>query len=192
MSDATHEHVAVLIPVKAFGMAKARLAGVLAPEERAALARSMATNVVHAASPHPVAVVCDSDEVAVWAEDLGAMVLWRPGLGLNAAVEDGVVSLCHIGVERVVVAHGDLLHARRFDAVIGPDGIVFVPDRHRDGTNVISLPAACGFRFAYGAGSFARHLREAERLGMPHHVVHDPSLAWDVDLPTDLQGAPDA
>jgi 2-phospho-L-lactate/phosphoenolpyruvate guanylyltransferase len=192
VSEAAHEHITVLIPVKAFAMAKARLAGALAPSERAALARHMATNVVRAAAPHPVAVVCDSDEVARWAEDLGATVLWRPGLGLNAAVEDGVASLGRTGVDRVVVAHGDLIHARCFDAVLGLGGIVFVPDRHGDGTNVVSLPTTCGFRFAYGAGSFARHLREAERLDLPHHVVHDASLAWDVDFPTDLQGAPDA
>ncbi|MFM8860898.1 MAG: hypothetical protein ACKOIA_00305, partial [Acidimicrobiia bacterium] len=44
---------AVLIPVKAFVDAKARLASALGPAERAQLAETMATTVVHAA---PVAV----------------------------------------------------------------------------------------------------------------------------------------
>ena len=60
--------VAVLVPVKDFRQAKVRLAGALAPWERAALARSMASNVVAAADSLPVFVVCDDGEVAAWAE----------------------------------------------------------------------------------------------------------------------------
>ncbi len=52
-------HEAVLVPVKAFGQAKLRLAPALSPPERAALAREMATRVVRSAGRLPVAVVCD-------------------------------------------------------------------------------------------------------------------------------------
>jgi len=58
--------VAVLIPVKAFGAAKGRLAEVLDGQARADLARSMATIVVAAAAPLPVTVVCDDDDVDAW------------------------------------------------------------------------------------------------------------------------------
>ena len=74
--------------------------------------------------------------------------------------------------------------------MLGFDGVVLVPDRHRDGTNVVCLPASCGFRFAYGAGSFARHVAEVERLGLRLHAVDDPALSWDVDLPADLAAPP--
>src|SRR5687767_11462041 len=73
----------VLIPVKAFGAAKLRLAPALDAEERIALARSMAGRVVASAAPLPVAVACDDEEVAAWARALGATVVWTPGLGLN-------------------------------------------------------------------------------------------------------------
>ena len=49
---------AVVIPVKAFAAAKVRLASALTPPERAALARSMAEQVVAAAGTLPVTVVC--------------------------------------------------------------------------------------------------------------------------------------
>jgi 2-phospho-L-lactate guanylyltransferase len=68
----------------------------------------------------------------------------------------------------------------------GPQVVTLVPDRHGDGTNVVVLPAGCGFRFAYGPGSFARHRAEAARLGLAVEVVHDPHLGWDVDHPADL------
>lgn len=181
--------VGVLVPVKAFRDAKVRLARALDPDARADLARSMAAGVVRAGAPRPVWVVCDDAEVASWATAAGAEVLWMPERGLNRAVTEGVAALADAGVDRVVVCHADLPQATRLDH-LGDDGIVLVPDRHRDGTNVLALPASCGFRFAYGPGSFARHLAEAGRLGLPVHVVDDPSLAWDVDRPDDLVARP--
>ncbi|HTT86744.1 MAG TPA: hypothetical protein VMF60_05225, partial [Acidimicrobiales bacterium] len=53
----------VLIPVKAFAAGKARLSPTLDPVRRAELSRLMATRVLEAAGPLPVAVVCDDDEV---------------------------------------------------------------------------------------------------------------------------------
>src|SRR4051812_16007260 len=103
---------AVLVPVKAFRLAKVRLSPALSSAERDALARSMAGQVVRAAAPLPVAVVCDDDDVREWATAHGARVVWCPGRGLNGAVADGVAALAAAGFERVVVAHGDLPLAR--------------------------------------------------------------------------------
>lgn len=182
--------VAVLVPVKAFRDAKGRLASALSPAERVELARSMATAVVRAAAPLPVWVVCDDDAVADWAAAVGADVLWKPGRGLNGAVEEGVADLARRGVARVIVAHADLPHAERLGHLADGPGVTLVPDRHEDGTNVAVVPAAAGFSFAYGPGSFRRHVEEAERLGLPVRVVREPRLAWDVDRPDDLV-APD-
>jgi 2-phospho-L-lactate/phosphoenolpyruvate guanylyltransferase len=178
--------VAVLVPVKAFRDAKLRLAPALAPATRAELARSMATSVVAAAGPLSVHVVCDDDEVADWAASVGAHVLWKPGRGLNGAVNEGVADLADAGIERVIVAHADLPHALELAWVAEGDGVTLVPDRHDDGTNVAAVPAGAGFTFAYGPGSFARHVVEAHRLGLDLRVVREPRLGWDVDLPADL------
>ncbi|MGH9115008.1 MAG: 2-phospho-L-lactate guanylyltransferase [Acidimicrobiales bacterium] len=178
--------LAVLVPVKAFAHAKLRLAPALSPADRARLARSMATRVVESAGGIPVSVVCDDPEVAAWARDLGASVIWEPGRGLNPAVQEGVAHLRRAGVKTVVVAAGDLPLATDLRWVARFPGITIVPDRRRDGTNVIGLPCSARFQFAYGPGSFARHLDAARRTGLPVRVVHHPSLAWDVDVPDDL------
>jgi 2-phospho-L-lactate guanylyltransferase len=181
--------VAVLVPVKSFATAKVRLAPALDPAERAALARSMAAQVVAAAAPLPVSVVCDDEDVAAWARAAGAAVLWRPGLGLNGAVRDGVVALAAAGHTAVLVAHADLPLADDLLHVAGdrPDvEVTLVPDRRDDGTNVLCVPAASGFTFAYGPRSFSRHVAEAERLGLPYRVLRDARLGWDVDVPDDL------
>lgn len=188
---------AVVVPVKAFHAAKVRLAAALDPAARVALARSMAAQVVAAAAPLPVTVVCDDPVVADWATSLGVTVGWTPGLGLDGAVEAGVAAVEAAGATRVVVAHADLPLARGLATLaqpgaVEPTSITIVPDRHAEGTNVIVLPAGCGFRFAYGPGSFARHRVEAARLGLGVRVVHDARLGWDVDLPGDLDLPTDA
>ena len=177
---------AVVVPVKAFHAAKLRLAPALSPDARAVLAREMATRVVRAAGPLPVTVVCDDEDVRAWALAAGATVHWTPGLGLDGAVHAGVDAVAAAGADRVVVAHADLPLATGLDHVVGTEGVLLVPDRWNDGTNVIALPAASGFQFSYGPGSFARHRAEAERLGLPVQIAVDQVLGWDVDVPDDL------
>lgn len=176
----------VLVPVKAFHQAKKRLGPALADAERIALVRAMASHVVSACAPLPVAVVCDDEEVARWASDLGATVMWEPGQGLNGAVRAGVEHLARDGAHWVTVAHGDLPRARGLGVLPPFEGVTLVPDRRDDGTNVLRLPAGCDFRFAYGPGSFRAHRAEAARLGLPVRVLRDPDLAYDVDWPADV------
>jgi 2-phospho-L-lactate/phosphoenolpyruvate guanylyltransferase len=176
----------VLIPVKAFRQAKMRLGGSMSDATREHLVRSMAQNVVAASAPLPVAVVCDDPEVADWATGLGATVMWEPGQGLNGAVRAGVDQLAAAGVQRVIVAHGDLPRARDLGSLAPFEGITLVPDRKDDGTNVLRLPVGCDFRFAYGPGSFRSHRAEAVRLGLPVRVLRIPALAYDVDWPADV------
>ena len=176
----------VVIPVKAFAVAKGRLGDVLTPDERARLARSLAEIVLRAAQPLPVFVVTDDPEVQDWARSCGADAVADPRRGLDAAVTAGVDHVATLGLERVIVAHGDLPLAIDLAWVAEFVGITLLPDRHGDGTNVIGLPAASGFCFAYGVGSFQRHLAGARQIGLPLRIVRDLTLATDVDTPDDL------
>ena len=177
---------AVLVPVKSFTSAKARLAPALGAADRAELARSMATTVVEAARPLPVHVACDDPVVAAWAESCGASVVWTPALGLNGAVAEALGRVAAGGADHITVAHADLPLVTDLRWPSRFAGITLVPDRHRDGTNVISLPAGCGFRVAYGPGSFTRHVVEARTCGVPLRVVWRDDVAWDIDVPADL------
>ena len=178
----------VLVPIKGFERAKARLTEVLSDEERTRLARAWAETVVRAAAPLPVTVLFEDDDVAAWALEQGAAVMRCTGQGLNSAVSEGVAHLMQRGVEVAVIAHGDLPLATRLDHLVGGiNEVTLVPDRHGDGTNVLVVPTGAGYEFAYGPGSFARHLDEADRLGLEVRILLDPTLAWDVDEPADLE-----
>ncbi len=176
----------VLVPVKAFHQAKRRLGSALSDADRIGLVRKMAAQVVAACVPLPVAVVCDDPDVARWASEVGATVMWEPGQGLNGAVRAGVDRLAEAGARWVTVAHGDLPRAHGLGELAPFEGVTLVPDRRDDGTNVLRLPARADFRFAYGPGSFRAHRAEATRLGLPVRVLREPNLAYDVDWPADV------
>jgi len=112
-------------------------------------------------------------------------VLWGPGLGLNGAIDVGVETLAGKGAEHVVIAHGDLPRPERVNSVVVPDTIVLVPDRRRDGTNVLARPSDVHMPAAYGAASFGRHLAAAFATGVAVQVRTDPLLSIDIDTVDD-------
>lgn len=178
--------VAVVIPIKSFTLAKGRLANTLTPSARADLARECATTVVRAAQPLPVYVVCSDPDVAAWAHQLNAHVVDCPIPGLDAAVATGVQHAEKDGAQHVIVSHADLPLARNIGHVVRSGKVSMVPDRHRDGTNVLSFPLGVGFTTAYGPGSCDNHIRIAESLGLDVEIIHDEFLELDVDTSDDL------
>ncbi len=178
----------VVVPVRAFALGKARLAERLGPVERADLGRRFAGRVVAAAGDRPVVVVTSAAEVRDWASSLGVATIRDPGT-LDGAAAAGRAFLAGRDCVRVIVAHADLPFARSLEPVDG-DGAdpvaVLVPCHRDDGTPVLSVPAAGPFQFAYGPGSFRRHVDEADRVGLTVRIVRDPDLAFDVDVPADL------
>ncbi len=192
-SDAqTGKTIAVVLPIKAFEQAKDRLSSVLTSSQRKHLAQTTALGVIEAARDAHVFVVCDNDEVALWATSHGATVVPQIDSGLNAAVREGVAAT--YGYERVMIVHsdiplpnglGDLLSAQ-----VADNTVVIVPDRHQDGTNVLVIPTNCKFDFHYGAKSFNAHVAEAKKLGLEIQIINDDELALDIDTPDDLHALP--
>jgi 2-phospho-L-lactate guanylyltransferase len=179
--------LAVLVPVKRFTAAKGRLAGVLDNSDRARLAEWMASGVLDVVAEIPTFVACDDEEVATWAQRMGAQVIWGADLGLNGAVDDGVARITSSGYDQVLISHADLALPGALLDVAREGCITLVPDRRHDGTNVMSFPATHPLQAAYGGGSFARHLHQA--LSMPTVAVEvrgDPELSLDLDTARDL------
>jgi 2-phospho-L-lactate/phosphoenolpyruvate guanylyltransferase len=180
--------VGVVVPIRAFALGKARLAGHLPTDERAALGRRLAECVVTAAHDLPVLVVSSDDDVRTWATERSLPTLADPG-SLDAAAAAGRAWFAAAGYARVVVAHADLPRARTFSGVIRDEGrpiVTLVPCHRDDGTPVLSVPTHGDFTFRYGPGSFRRHAAEARRRGFGVRVVRDPDLAFDVDTAEDL------
>ena len=179
----------VVIPVRSFVLGKVRLADVLDESARAELGATMANRVVDAVGDRPCTIVSNAVEVRAWAAGRGLEVLDDPGSLDGAAAAGRDWALAH-GCDRYAVVHADLPRIKTLDDVLrdGPEPVaVIVADHRGDGTPVLTLPSATPFTFAYGPGSAARHVAEAERRGLIIRRVDDPDLAFDVDLPADLE-----
>ncbi|MDE3116048.1 MAG: 2-phospho-L-lactate guanylyltransferase [Pseudomonadota bacterium] len=184
-----------LVPMKRRAEAKSRLAPVMAPAARLALVRSMLAHVlgVLAAAPGIDHVAVASAERDTVPDDI--LVLGEAGWGLNRALGRAVATLKGLGARRVVILPGDLplLAATDVAALLAGlrvCGCALASDERGGGTNAIALDLErvdpIAFRFVFGRNSFARHVRQAEALGLGPQVVQRPGLAFDLDEPEAL------
>ncbi len=184
------DHV-VVVPIKRFTDAKVRLTPHLNATERVDLARSMARHVLDNVRDEQVVVVCDDDEVRALAHEFGAKVIDDVGGGLNSALKHSLTVLRDRGVLRATIVHADLPQATSLSALLdraqlGTDDVLLLPDRHGDGTNLMSIPLTVDFALSYGTQSFSHHLHEARRHRLRVMVMIDAGYAHDVDVPSDL------
>jgi 2-phospho-L-lactate/phosphoenolpyruvate guanylyltransferase len=185
----------IIVPHRGLEQAKTRLAAVLDPAQRAALAEWLLRHVLDAAvaTEHEVVVISPDASLGPVAAASGAQLAVQHGLGLNAGLAQARDEALRDGVDVLAVLHGDLPDLAPADvtallgAVNGPGpAVAIAPDAAARGTNGLALapPDAIGFRF--GRDSFAAHLAAAGRSGTRLSVVERPGLAFDVDTPQDL------
>lgn len=178
----------ISIPVKPFGVAKARLDPVLTAPQRYRLGRAVAAHTIGQAvgTGVQVAVVTGDKGVAAWAEATGVEVLAEQsgfGPGLNGAAATAAAAAERRGSAWLIL-HADLPLVTTADlqTAIGrhaPGDYVIAPS-YDGGTSL--LMGSGSFAFAYGSGSFHRHLQEAGGA----EVVVRTGLALDLDTPRDL------
>ena len=186
-----------VLPVKTLGNAKHRLGGVLGPHERRALFGAMLEDVLGALSRVPglagIAVVSRDPDVAALARRYGARLIVedRDG-GQTAAVTAAARQLAAEGVGGMITVPGDvpLITPADIEAVLASHGaapaMTIVPARDGRGSNCIACSPPGAIGFAFGDGSFERHLEAARKAGITPRVVERPGLGLDIDSPADL------
>ena len=182
-----HNSIAVIVPIKDFRQAKHRLSDRLDAEARESLARKMAERVLSAAKNFTIHVACNDDEVAKWAASLGVEVIWVEQEGLNPAVSHAAQQVAG-DFPHMTIVHADLPQAQSLDGIARAHAVSIVPARHKQGTNVLSLPTGTSFEFQYGANSLYLHMNEAVRQDLDLRVLQIAHLQWDIDTPEDLDG----
>ena len=73
-------------------------------------------------------------------------------------------------------------------AAIGQDlqSIVIATDQNEDGTNAMLVRPPGLIQYAYGTGSFQRHMELAREAGAKVKRYYSERLALDIDMPADL------
>lgn len=180
-----------IIPAKDPAFAKSRLADVMTPIARRALAEAMALRTLETAlafaQGQPVLLVSASAQLRAMARRLGARTMADgPVPGLNGALAHaaaGVPEGCRL---LVLPADLPLLEVADLEAMAAADaGCAIAPDARDEGTNALHGPPLPEL-FRFGPGSFAAHGRAAAALGLSTVTVRRPGLAFDLDCPADL------
>ena len=204
-----------IIPVKPLRYGKSRLSHILTPDERAQLTTKMlrrTLQVLDNVSGIFRTLVISRDPVALKiGREYGA---YTYGEGEKQDLNVALTRAAHIAAAQdasgILIIPADLplitvedvemmlagvaptmSYGRSHDYANGtirfnqPRAITICPDRQKDGTNALYLTPPLGFEFRYGEGSFERHLKEAEQLGMNSRIVHAPGLKFDLDTEED-------
>jgi 2-phospho-L-lactate/phosphoenolpyruvate guanylyltransferase len=187
-----------ILPVKSFGAAKQRLAGLLGSGSRQALAQAMFSDALaalrHVSEVDSIAVVT-GDRVAESAALGHGLFVLRDSAeeGQSAAASIGVRHALGEGYDRVLLVPGDtpLLDAGELEALLRHceergTAVAVVPDRHGAGTNALVLAPPDAIEPSFGPGSRERHVEAARSAGLSCEVEELPSLLLDIDTPEDL------
>ncbi|GMQ85652.1 MAG: hypothetical protein BMS9Abin07_1219 [Acidimicrobiia bacterium] len=175
--------VTALVPIRSFaGMS--RLAGALPADRRAALMLRLAGRTTDALrrAGVDVAVVTGDASVGEWASQQNFRLVDEPDPpGLNAAAAAGIAQAdgawMVVHADLPLITAGDVVAVRH---ALASATHVLAPS-HDGGTSLIGGSSPT-FPFAYGVGSFRRHLAAAPNAA----VLIRPGLALDLDRPSDL------
>jgi 2-phospho-L-lactate guanylyltransferase len=187
-----------IIPVKPLNRAKSRLSSVLSPEQRQELAESMFRHVLQVVKQVPqimgTLVVSRDGRALAIAREYGARTVMESGTPeLNTALMRATQVVARWRGNGVFVLPADLPVISEADlsgmlelARHNPS-VVIATDDDEDGTNAMLIRPPGLIRYAYGGGSFQRHIELAQKAGAAVEVYHSKGLALDIDMPADLE-----
>lgn len=194
---------AALVPVKELSLAKERLAPLLSPDERRALARAMLRDVLDALVAtqglSTVYVVGSDAEALALARRGGARVLVEPaGLGgLNGALEwarqtilasaGAPASLLVVPADVPAVGRADVEAFLADDAAADRGPLVRICPAPDGGTNALLLRPADAIPFRFGRGSARAHAEAGTERGIPVEQRELPAFTLDLDTPDDVE-----
>jgi 2-phospho-L-lactate guanylyltransferase len=187
-----------LIPVKDFVQSKSRLASALSAADRRSLAiamtRDVASALTESKSIERVIVVSDIPglDQLLGIDGVGHFNT-EQACGLNEDLASAIDWVGGQGATHVLVAHADLplLTAAAVDRFIASETdttslVRAAACRKGSGTNVLLAPVPLPLPLVFGKNSLTRFRRLAAEAGISLEVVHNSSLATDIDEPDDF------
>ena len=189
---------AILLPVKEFRRSKERLAPRYSEDEREALARAMCEDTFRV-----VAQAKGVDRVYVVSAEYHALALARQlnwhvideseqvseSASVDAAsrhcARDGVRALLRLPIDLPLLTFSDI--ETQFYFLEPAPSVVIVPSRDGTGTNALLRSPPDLFPSNFGPGSFAVHLKQAEKTGAKVAIVRNERIALDIDEPEDVE-----
>lgn len=186
----------VVVPVKQFHLAKQRLSTVLSSDERAYLAKMLLHDVLQSITNSPkvtqTVIVSRDPAAAEIAHAFGCQYLEEEQADLSLAVSQGAALAKSAGATSFAMVPGDVprVSAEEITALLSNaprlSGVTIAADRHGTGTNGLVVRPINLMPFSFGEGSFQKHRKTAERLGVSVQQMQLAGLSLDIDTPNDL------
>jgi 2-phospho-L-lactate/phosphoenolpyruvate guanylyltransferase len=186
-----------VVPVKERGGAKERLAAILRPEMRQALALAMLEDVLAAVTATPgiagLLVITVDPEAGRLAASYGARLIeegarsGHTGAAVAAArllVAEGRAGMLTLPGDIPLVTPAEL--AQVLAAHPPAPSFTIAPSHDERGSNAIACSPPDAVPLHFGENSFYPHLRAAEAHGIKPNVLHLPGIALDIDNPEDV------
>jgi 2-phospho-L-lactate guanylyltransferase len=187
--------LAIVVPVKAPSRAKHRLEAVMSAQERAALAITMARDVMGVVAQfkeHGRFVVSDDSEILKMAREFDLEPLEDRRLqGQSAAVQQGFSAAWERGYTAALTVPGDvpgvsLEELGELCAYRPEVEVLLARDREQIGTNGLRLIPPHAITLRFGEDSFRLHRDEAIRANRSFQTHDLPGLGCDLDRPEDV------
>jgi 2-phospho-L-lactate guanylyltransferase len=186
-----------VVPVKERISAKERLAPMLRPETRQALALAMLEDVLTALTATPciaglVVVTVDAEAGRLAASYGGRVIEAGARDGHTGAVAGATRLLTTEGHKSMLTLPGDipLVTPREIASLLAAHppapSFTIVPSHDERGSNAIACSPPDAVPLRFGENSFYPHLQAAEVRGVRPNVVHLPGIALDIDNPEDV------
>ena len=188
---------ALLLPIKDLRKAKQRLAPLLTPAERLALAEAMLVDTIQAVrgvrKADRIFVVTNYEPAMQVAEENGWELLREEqqiseSASVDAAsrqcAERGITAVLRLPLDVPLAQSADIDDLLAIDCA--PPALVIVPSRDGTGTNAILRMPPTLFPSRFGNGSFTKHRGEAKRAGAHIILRRNARLEMDVDDEADL------
>lgn len=185
-----------IIPVKSLDSAKSRLAKTLPSDLRQKLVLMMLQHVIETLTESKffdtVFVVSSDQTVLDFSKKYTAIPLQVPLHTLNSDLQKAALMATKNNPDRLLTISADLpwvtipdIH-KLVALQKKSEEVVLVPSKEQTGTNaVLCTPLALPFLF--GKNSLSKFQKAATERNVSTAMYHSPTIAFDLDTPTDLK-----
>ena len=183
------------VPVKEFTGAKQRLAPLLSPRQREALAAAMLEDVLAALAAAPLdgIMVNTLDPVATeLARRYCARVVTDDARSGHTGAVTAMARILTAEGHDMLTVPGDIPRVTAAEIAIVVEArepapsLTIVPARDEMGSNAMLCSPPMVMPFRFGDNSYFPHLDAARRQGIEPTVIRQPGIAMDIDHPVDL------
>ena len=186
-----------IIPVKSLQNGKSRLATYLSLDERKKLNNALLINTIEELRINKnidlLIVVSQDLETLDIAKKLGVNYVFEGGSpDLNNALNQAILEAKKYNIDKVIIIPADipLVSNKEINKIINLSGkspeIIIVPDRRREGTNVLLIKPPDCLELSYGERSFSKHINFAMDKNIRYKVYESNILGLDLDVKDDF------